>query len=135
MKNLYYFIVITLFLTACQKDGDEPTKQLATPKISWVTTSVTNNVLEISITIESTEELPLGNLKFRVDNVLIDDFNPSKGNNSYTTNYTFTDENEHKALISYSFTDKRPSITKTVKVNRFLIKTTETSTKEDWKDL
>jgi len=135
MKKLYYFVLLLIVFTACEKDSDTPTKQLATPKITWNTTNVTDNILEISITIESTEELPKGSLEFKVDTILIDHFNPSKGAKTQTTNYTFKDESEHNALISYSFSDERPSISKTVKINRLLIETLKKSIKEDWEDL
>jgi hypothetical protein len=133
MRKLLYLLLFISVLS-CSKDEDPPAKVLITPVLSWEMSSVTNNFLEISITINSTESLPSGKLEFKVDNELIDTFTPSKSTKIFTTSYSFEDINEHSASLIYSFTDGRASINKSIKIKKVLNETVIRSFKENWTD-
>ena len=131
MKKLIYFILFISVLS-CSKDEDPPIKVLVTPVLEWKMTSVKNNFLEISITINSSENLPSGKLDFKVDNELIDTFAPLKNTKMFTTSYSFEDINEHNATLIYSFSDKRASINKSIKIKKVLNETLIKSSTENW---
>ena len=134
MKKIYILFLVLSTVISCGKDDGPGTEKLATPSLNWSATGVTNDVLEISITISSTDNLPTGKIEFKVDNTTVDNFSATKGTQTFTTSYAFADTNEHNASVVYSFTDGRNSVSKTIKIKKLLNETLVKSTREDWED-
>lgn len=135
MKKLYILFILSIFIISCGKDeSPEPTKALASPTMNWTAKNVTNDVLEIEVVISSSENLPTGNLEFKIDNTIIDSFKPTKGTTSYTTSYSFDDTIEHSAKLEYVFNDSRTSLSKNKKVKKTTDENILKSLNEDWKN-
>ncbi|GAA4272238.1 hypothetical protein U6A24_21370 [Aquimarina gracilis] len=136
MKNLtlFTYITISFLLTSCSNDDNA--EMLATPTLDWNATSIINDdILEISITINSEDQLPEGKLEFQIDDVSLNTYSPNKGTNTYTTNYSFQGFTEHKATIVYTFNDGRNPISKSKNIKKSMLEAIENSTKNDWQDL
>ncbi|MGX1930582.1 hypothetical protein [Flagellimonas sp. 2504JD4-2] len=129
------FVLITLALLAvlsCSKDEEPAT--LATPSLEWSPVSVSGNTLEISVTISSSDDLPAGTLEFSVDGNRIGSFQATKGTKTYSTDYSFTDTESHTASISYTFSDGRSALNKTINIQKSVQAVTQKSSKSDWID-
>ena len=136
MRTLkFYFVFMALLVISCNKDDTSTTKDLATPSLTWLTTNVIEDKLEISISVSSTDKLPSGNIQLLKDGFVIYNFVPTKGTHTYLTNFSFNDTEEHVAEISYSFYDGRPSIKKPIKLKMVESQKIKMSTKDDWTDL
>ena len=134
MKKINFYLILILLLVACQKEDGPSSKDLSTPGFSWTTSNVSNDVLEISISISSSDDLPPGNLAFSVDNNVIDNFAPTKGTIATSTSYAFNDFEEHTATITYSFNDGRVALRRAIKIQKSLNETIQTSSKEHWEN-
>ena len=136
MKTLrFYIVLIGLLAISCGKDDGPSAKDLATPSLSWLTTNVFDDKLEISITISSIEDLPPGKIELLKDGTVVNNFSPTKGSHTFLTNFSFNDTEEHVAVISYSFNDGRPTISKQLKLKKVESQNLLKSTKYDWVDL
>jgi len=128
-------VLITLALCtvySCSKD--EKGVPLATPTLDWNPTSVSGGMLEISITINSDEDLPQGSLEFTVDDSRINTFKVRKGTNAHNTAYRFDDLETHRATLFYTFSDGRSAISKTINIKKSVQQVTQKSSKSDWVD-
>ena len=132
MKKFVLIILAIWTINSCSKDEDPI--PLATPSLDWSPTSISGNMLEVSITISSPEGLPEGSLEFTVDDNRIDSFQPNKGTNAYNTTYSFDDLDSHNAKLSYIFSDGRSSVDKTISIQKSIQKVTQKSAKSDWMD-
>lgn len=128
-------ILITLaILTICSCSKDEESKPLETPSFDWSPVSVSDNTLEISITINSSDDLPEGTLEFMVDGNRIKSFQVTKGTRTLTTDFNFSDMETHTASLSYMFNDGRSALSKTINIQKSLQTVTQKSTRNDWTD-
>ncbi|MEX0313078.1 MAG: hypothetical protein AB3N18_02795 [Allomuricauda sp.] len=129
------FILITLtILTIYSCSKDEEPKALVTPSLEWSPISISGNMLKISITINSEEDLPQGSLEFTVDGNRINTFQASKGTKNHSTDFSFTDMDSHTFSLSYIFTDGRSTLSKTMNIQKTLQTVTQKSSKSDWVD-
>lgn len=137
MRNFSKLLIIAIaFVTtvsSCSKD--DSVKQLVTPSLTWSASTVNNNVLEITITISSSDELPKGTLSFEVNDTVINTYPTVKGEHSYSTNFTFSDTNSHTAVLTYSFDDGRTPITKTLRIQKSVNEVLQQSTRNSWTDI
>lgn len=132
MKKFVLITLAILTIHSCSKD-EEP-KPLETPSFDWSPVSVSENMLEISITINSSEDLPEGTLEFKVDGNRIDSFQATKGTKNYNTDFSFVDMETHTASLSYMFNDGRSALNKTINIKKSLQTVTQKSSKSDWID-
>lgn len=136
-KIIYVHIIIAILLMilfSCSKDDE--TQNLATPSLEWKVNSLKDtNFLEVSVTINSEDELPDGELEFQIDDVTLNSFPITKGEKIYTTNYSFSDFEKHKASIVYTFTDGRNTIIKSINLKKTLLEVVENSSRNDWEDI
>ena len=136
MKTIRNIIVlIGLLIISCGKDDGPSSKDLVTPSMSWKTTNVFNEQLEISVTVQSVDDLPSGKIELLIDNSVVNSYIPTKGIHTYLTNFRFNDTEEHIAIISYSFNDGRPAILKQLKLKKVESQSLLKSTKYEWVDL
>lgn len=131
-KTFIYPILMLLVLISCSKDSTE--KSFATPSVTLSAISVENNVLGVSVTIDSPEELPSGTMEFKIDDSTVNTFSITKGTKTYTTDYMFTDLESHKASVIYNFSDGREAVNKSVNIKKSLQEILDTSSKSDWVD-
>ncbi|WP_420600934.1 hypothetical protein [Flagellimonas sp.] len=132
MKKLILITLVMLMTHSCSKD--EEAKALETPSFDWSATAVSGNTMEISITINSSEDLPEGTLEFKVDGNLINSFQALKGTKTYNTDFNFVDMETHTASLSYMFSDGRSALNKTINIKKSLQTVTQKSSKSDWVD-
>ncbi len=132
MKKFALITFAILTIHACSKD-EEP-KTLATPSLDWSPISVSENILQISITINSEEDLPPGTLEFSVDGNRINTFQATKGTKSYNTDFSFNDMESHTVSLSYIFNDGRNAVNKTIDIKKSLQKVSQKSSRSDWLD-
>lgn len=135
MKYIYILLLISVLIIACGKEETpEPLVILATPSISWEAKNVSNDILEIEVTISSNDALPSGKIEFKIDNITIDTFSPKKGIQTYITSFKFNETEEHTAVVYYSFTDERSALNKSKKIKKNLNEVVQKSVKDDWKN-
>ena len=132
MKRLILITMAIVTIHSCSKDNE--TKALETPSLEWSPVSVSEDRLEISITINSSEGLPEGTLEFEVDGNLINSYQPIKGTTTYITDYGFSDMETHQASLFYMFNDGRSALNKTINIKRSLQTVTQRSSRSDWVD-
>ncbi len=132
MKKFVLITFAILTIHACSKD-EEP-KRLETPSFDWSPISVSENILQISITINSSEDLPEGTLEFKVDGNRIKSFQATKGTRTLNTDFNFGDTETHTASLSYTFNDGRSTLNKTIDIKKSLQTVTQKSSRSDWLD-
>ncbi len=132
MKKIVLITLTILTIHSCGKDDES--KVLETPSFEWNPISVSENALEISITINSSGDLPEGILEFKVDGNRINSFQAIKGTKVYNTDYNFIDMETHTASLSFMFSGGRNALNKTINIKKSLQKVSQKSSKNDWVD-
>ena len=129
-----YIILLALWFFACSDEEPVKTGTLATPGLNWHSSALYNDMLLISVTIESNKALPSGLLHFQTNGLVSRKFLPLRGEQKLLTGFRFDNYEVQQVDLIYRFDDNRESIITSYALQKVPLEVKEYSVDANWTD-